>query len=260
MSSGTPNFDDLSNDCLALIISLTSPLDACRSSLVSKSFNSAAGSDVLWDKFLPADYQNLVPASPSFSSLKSLYLSLCDHPVLIEDGKKSFSLDKRSGKKCYTLASRNLAIAWGDTPHYWRWISIRDSRFPKVAELLFVCWFEITGRIDSCNLSLMTRNNAFLVFKLVANAEGFENKPIEATLRLGGTQVSKRILYVMDSGDVVVQNGDQYPKVRGDGWFEVALGEFFNGGELEELEIHSFSFDGYSVGGLCVQGIDIKPC
>ncbi|GKV39937.1 hypothetical protein SLEP1_g47631 [Rubroshorea leprosula] len=170
MGSGTPNFDDLPNDCLALIISLTSPLDACRSSLVSKSFNSAASSDTLWDKFLPADYHNLVPASPSFSSLKSLYLSLCDHPVLIEDGKKSFSLDKRSGKKCYMLASRNLAIAWGDTPHYWRWISIPDSRFPEVAELLFVCWFEITGRIDSCNLSLMTRCNAFLVFKLVANA------------------------------------------------------------------------------------------
>ncbi|GLT87644.1 hypothetical protein SLE2022_057170 [Rubroshorea leprosula] len=83
-----PNFEDLPNDCLALIIiSLTSPLDACRSSLVSKSFNSAASSEPHWVKFLPADYQNLVPASQSFSSLKSLYLSLCDHSVLIEDGK-----------------------------------------------------------------------------------------------------------------------------------------------------------------------------
>ncbi|GLT28433.1 hypothetical protein SLA2020_033680 [Shorea laevis] len=235
-----PNFDDLPNECLALIISLTSPLDACRSSLVSKSFNSAASSDTLWDKFLLADYQNLVPASPSFSSLKSLYLTLCDHPVLIEVG---------------TSQLRGVILLV-----YWRWISIADSRFPEVAKLLVVCWFEITRRIDSCNLSLMTRYNAFLLFKLVANAEGFENKPIEATLRLGGTQVSRRIVYVMDSGDVVVQNGDQYPKVRGDGWFEVELGEFFNGGELEELEIHIFSYDGYSVGGLYVQGIDIGPC
>ncbi|GLT87642.1 hypothetical protein SLE2022_057150 [Rubroshorea leprosula] len=229
-----PNFEDLPNDCLALIISLTSPLDANRSSLVSKSFNSAAGSDGFWVKFLPTDYQNLVPASQSISSLKFLYLSLCDYSVLIEDGKKSFSLDKRSGKKCYMLAPRNLAIALGDTPYYWRWISIPNSRFPEVAKLLVVFWFEITGRIDSCNLSLMTCYNAFLVFKL-------------------------RIVYVMDSGDVV-QNGDQYPKVRGDGWFEVELCEFFNGGGLEELEIHIFSHDGYSVGGLCVQGIDIRPC
>ncbi|GKV49246.1 hypothetical protein SLEP1_g56007 [Rubroshorea leprosula] len=157
------------------------------------------------------------------------------------------------------LAPRNLAITWGDTPPYWTWISRPDSRFPEVAKLLVVCWFEITGRIDCCNLSPMTRYNAFLVYKLVARAIGFQNKPIEATVRIGGTQVSKRIVYVIDSGDVV-QNGEQYPKVRGDGWFEVGLGEFFNGGELEELEIYIFSFDGHSVGGLYVQGIDIRPC
>ncbi|GKV50127.1 hypothetical protein SLEP1_g56839 [Rubroshorea leprosula] len=110
------------------------------------------------------------------------------------------------------LAPRNLAIAWGDTPYYWRWISIPDSRFPEVAKLLDVCWFEITGRIDSCNLSPMTRYNAFLVFKLAAYAKGFENKPIDATFRLVGTQVSKRIVYVhVDSGHVA-QNGERYQK------------------------------------------------
>ncbi|GLT87662.1 hypothetical protein SLE2022_057320 [Rubroshorea leprosula] len=233
---GTLDFRALPADCFAAIISLTSPLDACRLSLVSPFFNSVASSDAVWD----------------------LYLNLCDHPVLIEDGKKSFSLDKRSGKKCFMLASRNLAITWGDTPCYWTWISRPDSSFPEVAKLLIFCWFEITGRIDCCNLSPMTRNNAFLVFKLVAHVIGFQNKPIEATVRIGGTQVSKRIVYVIDSGDVV-QNGEQNPKVRGDGWFEVELGEFFNGGALEELEIYIFSFDGYSVGGLYVQRIDIRP-
>ncbi|GLT28431.1 hypothetical protein SLA2020_033660 [Shorea laevis] len=107
----------------------------------------------------------------------------------------------------------------------------------------------------------MTRYNAFLVFKLAANAEGFENKPIEASFRLGEIQVSKQIVYVdVDSGRVA-QNGERYPKERGDGWFEVELGEFFNGGgELEELEIHILSYDRYAVGGLFVQGIDVRPC
>ncbi|GLT87651.1 hypothetical protein SLE2022_057720 [Rubroshorea leprosula] len=82
------DFRALTADCLAVIISLTSPLDACRLSLVSPFFNSVASSDAVWVKFLPTDYQNLVPALPSVSSLKDLYLSLCDHPVLIEDGKK----------------------------------------------------------------------------------------------------------------------------------------------------------------------------
>ncbi|GLT87696.1 hypothetical protein SLE2022_057620 [Rubroshorea leprosula] len=179
-----PNFEDLPNDCLALIISLTSPLDACRSSLVSKAFNSAAGSDALWVKFLPADYQNLVPASHSFSSLRSLYLSLCDHPVLIEDGKKSFSLDKRSG-----------------------------SPYP------------IPGFL---------RLRSFLMS--VAYAKGFENRPIDATFRLVGTQVSKRIVYVhVDSGHVA-QNGERYQKRE----------------EMVGLR--------YAMGGLFVQGIDIRPC
>ncbi|GLT87669.1 hypothetical protein SLE2022_057360 [Rubroshorea leprosula] len=107
----------------------------------------------------------------------------------------------------------------------------------------------------------MTRYHAFLVFKLVAYAKGFENKPIDASFRLGGIQVSKQIAYVDVDGGRGAQNGEQYPKERGDGWVEVELGEFFNGGgELEELEIHILSYDRYAVGGLFVQGIDIRPC
>ncbi|GKV39935.1 hypothetical protein SLEP1_g47629 [Rubroshorea leprosula] len=137
------DFRTLPADCLAVIISLTSPLDACRLSLVSPFFNSVASSDAVWVKFLPTDYQNLVPALPSVSSLKNLYLSLCDHPVLSEDGKKSFSLHKRSGKKCYMLAARDLAITWGDT--HWSWNSVPDSRFPEVAKLLDVVGLKSTG-------------------------------------------------------------------------------------------------------------------
>ncbi|GLT28444.1 hypothetical protein SLA2020_033790 [Shorea laevis] len=120
------DFRALPADCHAAIISLTSPLDACRLSLVSPFFNSLTSSDAVWD----------------------LYLSICDHPVLIEDAKKSFSLHKRSGKKCYMLAARDLAIRWGDT--HWSWNSVPDSRFPEVAKLLDVCWFEIKGRIAYC--------------------------------------------------------------------------------------------------------------
>ncbi|GKV46159.1 hypothetical protein SLEP1_g53168 [Rubroshorea leprosula] len=78
----------LAPDCLEPIISFTSPLDACRWSVVSRSFNDVARSNAVWVKSLPSDYQNLVPASRSTFPLKDLYLSLCDHPVLIEDGRK----------------------------------------------------------------------------------------------------------------------------------------------------------------------------
>ncbi|GLT37325.1 hypothetical protein SLA2020_116500 [Shorea laevis] len=249
----------LPTDCLASIISFTSPLDACRWSLVSSSFNSVASSDAVWVKFLPSDYQNLVPESQSASSLKELFLSLCDHPVLIEEGKKSFSLHKRSGKKCYMLAARDLGIMWGDTPLYWGWNYLQDSRFRECVELLDVCWFEINGSISTCKLSSMTHYKAYLVFKLAARVYGFRNKPIEATVRLSGTEGLQRTVFLHADGEDV-QNDHQYPMERGDGWLELELGEFFNeGGEDDILEMRIFHYDGSWKRGVIIEGIDIRP-
>ncbi|GLT87643.1 hypothetical protein SLE2022_057160 [Rubroshorea leprosula] len=252
------DFRALPTGCLADIISLTSPLDACRLSLVSPFFYSFASSDDVWVKFLPADYQNLVPESRSVSSLKELYLSLCDHPVLIDDGKKSFSLHKRSGKIRYMLAARDLAIAWGDTPHYWRWYSTQDSRFPEVAELLDVCWFGINGRISTCKLSSMTHYKAYLVFKLSARVYGFRNQPTKATILLSGTEVSQQTV-ILHSVVEDVRNDYQYPIERQDGWLELELGEFFNeGGEDGQLEIQILNFNDSWKSGVIIEGIEIR--
>jgi len=42
---------------------------------------------------------------------------------------QSFQLDRKSGKKCYMLSARSLAIAWGDDDRYCNWIAVPDSRF-----------------------------------------------------------------------------------------------------------------------------------
>ncbi|KAB2085580.1 hypothetical protein ES319_A05G407900v1 [Gossypium barbadense] len=154
--SGTLDLSALPLDCITLIISFTSPRDACRLSLVSTALNSATESDAVWESFLPSQFQALIPSSLSFSSKKQLYLSLCENPLLIEAGRKSFWLDRVSGKKCYMLSPRDLSIIWSDTPDYWRWVSIPEARFDEVAELLSVCWFEIRGKISISMLSPMT--------------------------------------------------------------------------------------------------------
>ncbi|PRQ53581.1 putative F-box domain-containing protein [Rosa chinensis] len=41
--------------CIANIVSLTTPEEACRLSLLSKKFKLAAESDAVWDKFLPPE-------------------------------------------------------------------------------------------------------------------------------------------------------------------------------------------------------------
>ncbi|KAL6146537.1 hypothetical protein ACLB2K_057215 [Fragaria x ananassa] len=101
----TMSLEDLPQDCFQLILSLTSPRDASRSSLVSLSIRAMADSDSVWEKFLPEDYaeilSRLVTPIP-YSSNKDLFIKLCD-PNLIDGGKKMFSIEKSTGKKCYIL-------------------------------------------------------------------------------------------------------------------------------------------------------------
>ncbi|XP_044498589.1 putative F-box protein PP2-B12 [Mangifera indica] len=97
----------LPEDCIAAIISFTTPRDACRLSLVSSIFKSAAESDIVWECFLPHDYKSIISYSSSppyllsLPSKKELFLSLCDHMIMIDDGQTVFYMRKQSGKKYY---------------------------------------------------------------------------------------------------------------------------------------------------------------
>ncbi|KAK8657028.1 hypothetical protein V6N13_098962 [Hibiscus sabdariffa] len=281
------DLSDLPQDCIAAVISLTSPRDACRLSLVSTSFKSVSDSDAVWERFLPS---GLIPSSASLccSSKKQLYLSLCENPLLIDGGRKSVQVERGSGKKVYMLSARDLSIVWGDTPTYWRWISIPDSRFEEVAELVNVCWLEIRGKIAVSMLSPMTHYKAYLVFKLTTGAYGFQfhYQAAEVSFGLVGAEVCKRAVWLdADRGlrqmvprrigllnrsrylrlRLQTANGgdDQYPKGRADGWMEIELGEFLNDGwkcndgelEMSVLEVKGGNWKG----GLIVQGIEIRP-
>ncbi|XP_024445662.1 putative F-box protein PP2-B12 [Populus trichocarpa] len=147
--AGELSLNLLPEGCIANVLSFTSPLAACRLSIVSPLFRSAAETGAFWERFLPRDLLSESDSPLLVSSKKQLYLSLCGNPILIEDGKKSFSLEKKSGKKLYTLSARDLGIAWGDAPEYWGWTSDPGSRFSEVAHLLCVCWLEISSKINT---------------------------------------------------------------------------------------------------------------
>ncbi|KAL0762171.1 hypothetical protein Bca101_078322 [Brassica carinata] len=144
-----------------------------------------AESNAAWEKFLPFDPRLVVDHSLSRLSNNHLFLRFCESPLLIDDGRT------RSGKKCWMLSARKLEIVWVDSPEYWLWISILDSRlnsfqdglcnrFEEVAALLMVCWFEIRGNISSSMLSKGTVYGAYLVFKEgEIGAFGFRSQPLE---------------------------------------------------------------------------------
>ncbi|XP_058002934.1 putative F-box protein PP2-B12 [Hevea brasiliensis] len=288
----------LPEDCVAKVLSFTDPGDAARLSMVSSTFKSAAESDTVWEQLLPPDYRSIIFQSSdssllaSTSSKKELFLRLCDNPILIDDGKKSFSLDKLSGKKCYMLSARDLMIAWGDTPRYWKWTSELESRFAEVAELIGVCWLEIRGKIDTCMLSQDTLYGAYLVYRTTARTYGFEYQPVDVTVGLAGAEVCKRSFHLVaereqqekqlcqflssqvglfrhsrasGSQSPAVPTGEknngQYPQKREDGWLEMELGQFFNkDGEEGELEMSIMEVKGGDCkGGLIVLGIEIRP-
>ncbi|CAH1441370.1 unnamed protein product [Lactuca virosa] len=269
------SFANLSEGCVSYILSFTSPREVGRASSISSEFKRFANSDLVWERFLPSDYLDIISRSFSpvvYSCKKELYLRLCDSPILIDDGKMSFSLNKQNGKKCFVLAARTLWIVWGDTLVFWRWRSFPASRFKKVAELLAVCWLHIQGGMETRMLTLETTYAAYLVYNILETSHGLDFKgktnviyhsgrddDVPTTLhttvylkppKTGGS------LHGTEDGDVMGGS----PQRRADGWMEIELGKFYNGDIDGSVDI--WFCETRELGwksGLIVEGFDIRP-
>ncbi|KAJ6856302.1 hypothetical protein NC651_038029 [Populus alba x Populus x berolinensis] len=278
--SGELHLNELPEGCIANALSFTAPLDVARLSAVSPMFKSAAISDFAWERFLPSDLESVLSTSPdgslllaSVSSKRELYFSLCDNPILVDNGRKSFSLEKKSGKKCYMLSAMDLVITWSDSPHYWKWNSNPASRFPEVAELIKLSWLEIRGKINTSMLSPSILYTANLVFKFSISAYGLVDQPVEVAMKLDGDKICEHSVrwnaerrpvdffnYSCRRSIPARESDGHYPKKRGDGWLEIELGDFLcTEGEDGELEMRVFDGINYWKHGLIVEGIEIRP-
>ncbi|TKY52055.1 F-box protein PP2-B10 [Spatholobus suberectus] len=259
--------EDLPELCITHILSYTStPVDACKFSLVSKAFRSAAESDLVWDRFFPSDLSSIVSPSsfPSSYSKKALYFALSDCPTIIDQGRKSFQLEKLTGNKCYMLSARDLSVIWGDTSQYWEWTTLPESRFQEVAALRAVCWFDISGRINALALSSNNHYAAFLVFKMI-DARGFHFDPVVLSVGiLGGNSSTKNVCLDPNLEDNELDErfrGLQRPYLRRDGWLEIEMGGFFNSG-LEEDEVQmrvAETTSNWWKSGFVLEGIEVRP-
>ncbi|XWS13463.1 hypothetical protein CRYUN_Cryun36dG0039300 [Craigia yunnanensis] len=251
----------LPEECICLIISLTSPRDACRSALVSPALRSVADSDAVWERFLPCDYKEIISksSSPSLLSLvkKDLYVHLSFHPILIENGSMSFQLEKETGKKCYMLGARALSIIWGDTPRYWKWTSLPESRFSEVAELKLVWWLDVKGKIETKILSSRTNYAAYLVFKLNTNRYGFSERTVGLHVNVDGIASAEVRSVYLDPPQIVPQQAQE----KGNGWMEIEMGEFLNEcGDDGTVEFSLREVDtSYHKQGLIIEGIELRP-
>ncbi|KAH7521800.1 hypothetical protein FEM48_Zijuj07G0070700 [Ziziphus jujuba var. spinosa] len=264
----------LPEECISQIISLTSPRDASRSALVCALFRSAMDSDLVWRKFLPHDYHQILSNSslqPSLMdslSMKQLFFHLSHHPVLVDDGNMSFAIEKNSGKKCYMMGARRLTIIWGSSPQYWHWISLpASSRFSEVAELRHVWWFEMKGRIETNILSPQTTYAVYFVYKLRRHRYRFHEKPVTVQVNFEGDEeihgegYGRREVLLGPPKNKIKNMQQLCGAYRGDGWMEVELGEFFNdGGENHGVLILNLMEINAAVKyGIIVEGIELRP-
>ncbi|KAL5783849.1 hypothetical protein ACOSP7_008878 [Xanthoceras sorbifolium] len=286
------SLDLLPEDCFAHILSLTSPRDACRLSLVSLAVQSVADSDAVWEKFLPSDYEEILSRlvwKVVYSSKKELFFRLCNIPHLIDGGRKSFSLEKSTSKKSYMLSARELSITWAGNPLYWSWKPLLQSRFPEVAELRTISWLEIRGKINTRMISPKTIYGAYLIVKFVDRAYGLDSSPSEVSLEVGDVVKSQGTVYLrckenknkqclermyflnrIEALRSRVYRGrerkERVVREREDGWFEIELGSFYNVGggddnnDNKEVRMCLKEVKGEHLkGGLIVEGIEIRP-
>uniref|UniRef100_A0A1D1Z9X8 F-box protein At2g02240 n=1 Tax=Anthurium amnicola TaxID=1678845 RepID=A0A1D1Z9X8_9ARAE len=235
------------------------------SSGLPQSSNGFSYADSEAERLLPADYEQMHSRAVTpvrYSSKSELYDLLCNS-ILIDGGRKSFSLERETGKKCFLLSVKEIHMSWGGNRSYWRWPSLPQiSRFSQVAELIEVCWLDIFCRFVVSELSPGTLYSAYLVFRLKEGSHGLDGFQ-EASVALG-SYLSRRWVCLDPSEDAAMHCGPVgVPHPRGDGtWMELQLGEFMVAAEedgqmvvvrLREVERLNWK------SGLVIEGIELRP-
>ncbi|XP_042455596.1 F-box protein At2g02240-like isoform X2 [Zingiber officinale] len=227
-------------ECIAHVLSFTTPRDVCRASLVDKTFLATAETDALWERFLPSDRVEILSRAVDpveYASNKELYFRLCN-PILVDQAKMSFQLEKATGKKWYMISAEKMQVTWGDTPQYWRWVSLKESRFAQVVELLAVCWLHISAsQLASVKLGAYASEMHVSLMLDDDDDEEDDNQGMEET------ENTKNI------------------RLREDGWLQVELGEFYNN-EGDEGEMEATLWETQELHwkqGLIIHGLEIRP-
>ncbi|KAM3346849.1 hypothetical protein ACQJBY_021058 [Aegilops geniculata] len=285
----TTRLCDLPEACVAHVLALTSPRDACRCAAVSPCFRDAAESDVVWARFLPPDYRAILqlheaparrfPLSRSgstagasaASSKKEAFLGLIDVAVLVDGGGMAVWLARGSGAKCVALSARRLSLPWEDGEFSWRWTPHPLSRFTDVAQLVDCTCLDIYGRLPTAALTPATTYAAYLVFATTDAHRGLSFPDQETTVSVGGSAPSRHTVCLRpDAAEACRFRGGKGtdgvntrgPALRGDGWWEVEMGRLCTGDEAvvgEEVAVSFEMLGWYPKRGLVVEGVEFRP-
>lgn len=112
-------------------------------------------------------------------------------------------------------------------------------------------------------LSPKTHYSAYVVYKTRNGCHGFRDLPIQVGIGLVGQNPPKRIICFDESTDKIKKWERRElvkSKSREDGWIEAEIGEFFNEGDCDEIELSIVDITStYWKRGLIIQGNEFWP-
>ncbi|KAF8395324.1 hypothetical protein HHK36_019267 [Tetracentron sinense] len=266
-----PGLGDIPESCVACVFMYLTPPEICNLARLNHAFRGAASSDSVWESKLPPNYQDLLDLMPPerYQNLsKKDVFALLSRPVPFDDGHKEIWLDRVTGRICMSISAQGMAITGIDDRRYWNWIPTEESRFPVVAYLQQIWWFEVDGAVKfpfpsgiySLSFRLHLGRFTKRLGRRVSNFEhthGWDIKPVRFELSTSnGQQAScERCL---DKPGEYDANGN--PK-RGC-WIEYKVGEFIvcDSEPVTEVRFSMKQIDcTHSKGGLCVDSVFIVP-
>ncbi|XP_020191013.3 F-box protein PP2-B10-like [Aegilops tauschii subsp. strangulata] len=210
-------------------------------------------------------------AASATSSKKEAFLGLTEVAVLVDGGGMAVCLARGSGAECVALSARRLSLPWEDGEFSWRWTPHPLSRFADVAQLVDCTCLDIYARLPTAALTPATAYAAYLVFATTDAHRGLSFPDQETTVSVGGSAPSRHTVCLRPDAaeahrfrggkgtdDVDVRGS----ALRGDGWWEVDMGQLCTGNEAVVGEEVSVSFEmlgWYPKRGLVVEGIEFRP-
>ena len=127
-----------------------------------------------------------------------------------------------------------------------------------MAYLLEVCWLEIRGGIETKILSPNTRYGAYLIYTITGHFH-LLYIPANVSIRFEDENEGNNATIAYLQPDAPEGVDGQVPRRREDMWFEIEIGEFFNGQVDSLVEMHLICTVGNWKSGLVVHGIELRP-
>ncbi|XP_010243198.1 PREDICTED: F-box protein PP2-A15-like [Nelumbo nucifera] len=266
-----PGLGDIPESCVACVFMYLTPPEICNLARLNRAFRGAASSDAVWESKLPPNYQDLLDLLPPerYPNLsKKNIFALLSRPIPFDDGNKEVWLDRFTGRVCMSISAKSLRITGIEDRRYWNWIPTEESRFPVVAYLQQIWWFEVDGIIKfpfpagvyALSFRLHLGRFSKRLGRRVCNFEhthGWDIKPVRFELSTSDGQQASCLICLDES----VKDDTNGNSKRGC-WKEYKVGEFIVDDSAPATEVR-FSMRQidctHSKGGLCVDSVFIFP-